>query len=442
MSDFPMIQKAACTKHFDNYYALFNYVLDHGTQHASTQAVYNVRYNVSPRSFNVPVNRFELGNDDVIIVPAHRGNGQKFSERYALCEAAWYAYGTRDPQPMIDAGFSVWKNMADHNGLVNSNYGYQWRNNTPVTPNAYAIAQHLLRKLRNSDDQVIEHTIPLLTRDNEKSPNDVPCNVHITITLRRLDNGQVAISGHSHARSIDLVYGLPYDSFMLQLLVRSVMDKYRVQAAEFDPDIVADAVFVSFDIANCHIYHDTIDDMTSDDGELQRCSTDSMYLAFRVEQVQRALVIDDMRNLSLPSNKAAFDKMLSREQIAYLSLNTTLQQHAIDAPAYVMHKNTADAFINMNEFDPVARLALKEALRNRFNFIGCNTHGVTLLSGDDDRCASYRIAHDVLFDPENRKHSYVIGVHDSAKRGVESRPVILMTSFDPHEKIVYVWTIV
>lgn len=51
---------------------------------------------------------------------------RKWSKSYAEIEWDWYLHGDLDPEPVASVA-KIWNSVKDENGLVRSNYGYQWR---------------------------------------------------------------------------------------------------------------------------------------------------------------------------------------------------------------------------------------------------------------------------------------------------------------------------
>lgn len=147
---------------------------------------------------------------------------------YALAEAAWYMSRDRKVDWISDYG-PIWKNMVDNDGLVNSNYGYQLYNNNDLT-----------RKLELNEPVYYN----ILNYENSKSIYDVPCNNVVVAELR--NDG---LHMYSLARSIDLIYGLPFDMIALQafgyiLLQQQGIDTYVSQ--------------VSFEMIDAHVYDNMI----------------------------------------------------------------------------------------------------------------------------------------------------------------------------------------
>lgn len=184
-----------------DYHDLFNDVLENGSHHADTYALYGVTYVVPVHALN------EMNDGDHVYMPEWRGD-KRTSIDYALDESRWYALGTNNVSE-IARKYTFWNRMADpKTQTVNSNYGYQLR----VTPGPKT-AREFAEALAKND----EATSPLLTPSAMVATHDVPCNMQVHARLRNVDNTLV-LDMSSLARSIDLTFGLPYDQYMLQLL--------------------------------------------------------------------------------------------------------------------------------------------------------------------------------------------------------------------------------
>lgn len=133
-----------------------------------------------------------------LIMPASR-LGLKTYLSYALAEAEWYMHKDRTVDFISQYG-PIWKNMTDENGLVNSNYWYQFDTNQTIMP---------LQEGSN--------IYRIITEENSRSKYDVPCNNVVDFNLK---NGCCNI--YVLARSIDLIYGLPFDMFAFQGFARKL----------------------------------------------------------------------------------------------------------------------------------------------------------------------------------------------------------------------------
>lgn len=215
-----------------DYHDLFNDVLENGSHHADTYALYGVTYVVPVHALN------KLHGRDNIYMPEWRGD-KHTSVAYAVDESRWYALGTNNVKEMAQK-YKFWNRMADpKNQTVNSNYGYQLR----ITPGPKTAREFAEAIVENN-----EATSPLMTPTAMVATHDVPCNMQVHAKLRDVDNTLV-LDMSSFARSIDLTFGLPYDQYMLQLLGYAICDELEKL---LDRYVTLQSCI--FRIANVHIY--------------------------------------------------------------------------------------------------------------------------------------------------------------------------------------------
>ena len=205
---------------FTNYTHMLQQCIRHGEQKANTKSLGNVLF-----SFDI--------HDKLLVFPEKRMGLTTYTS-YALAEAAWYMSCDRKVDWISDYG-PIWKNMVDNNGLVNSNYGYQLYNNNDLT-----------RKLEI--DKPVYYNI--LTYENSQSTTDVPCNNYIVARLT-----QTGLHMYSLARSIDLIYGLPFDMIALQAFGYILLQQQGIDSYVSN---------VTFEIIDAHVYDSMIQklDMT------------------------------------------------------------------------------------------------------------------------------------------------------------------------------------
>lgn len=172
-------------------------------------------------------------NEDEVMLPKYRINGKKSSIKYALAETIWYASMQRETNLIARFG-PIWKKMEDENGLVNSNYGYQIFKNQDFKETVAKLVKDGKARFFIASD------------DNQFSRSDLVCNNAVDIYLDK-ESGKIKV--RVVARSIDLVYGYPYDVFAAQLFVRYVQ-KYLEEEYHLQTKFMT----LRFDIENVHIY--------------------------------------------------------------------------------------------------------------------------------------------------------------------------------------------
>lgn len=152
---------------------------------------------------------------DYIIIPEKRGHLQT-TLKYPMSELIWYNSESRKVDIISEFG-SIWKTMVDENGLVNSNYGYQ---TTRVLKKMFG-EENYLEKAANHLIQYGELIINILDKETIYAKHDMPCN---NIFKYAYDKNTNEIKCLIIARSLDLVFGYPYDAFYAQVLGHKLMN--------------------------------------------------------------------------------------------------------------------------------------------------------------------------------------------------------------------------
>ena len=181
----------------DAFHNLYWRIVRDGVDFAGTKALFNVGFEI------------EVPNANAIL---DRKVKRNWSLEYANAEWQWYLSGDRR---VITLGGlygkvpAIWKRMADCNGNVNSNYGWQWQRNQQLD---YVIG--LLR----TQPETRQAAISIYdAKEWESYTNDTPCTyaVQFTVLDSKLNMSVVM-------RSNDLWYGFCNDQYQfsnLQMLV-------------------------------------------------------------------------------------------------------------------------------------------------------------------------------------------------------------------------------
>ena len=162
---------------------------------------------------------------------------RNWKEDYAEAEWKWYLSEDRNISKLGDIYGKVpeiWKRMADSNGNVNSNYGWQWGRNDQID---YVV--DLLKR----EKYTRQATLSIYDgKEHDKYTYDTPCTyaVQFTITDNRL-NMCVTM------RSNDLWYGFCNDQYQFSKLQEMI-------ANEINIDI---GVYYHF-AHNLHIYNNKL----------------------------------------------------------------------------------------------------------------------------------------------------------------------------------------
>lgn len=140
-------------------------------------------------------------------------NWRKWNKSYADTEWNWYLNGDLNPEPVIKA--KIWESCKDENGLVRSNYGFQWRRNDQLNK-----VIELLKK----DNLTRKASISLYDgKEIDTYKYDTICTYAINFNLY---DGKLNMS--VLMRSNDLVYGFCNDQYCfskLQELVAKELNK-------------------------------------------------------------------------------------------------------------------------------------------------------------------------------------------------------------------------
>ena len=181
----------------DAFHDLYWRIVRDGVDFAETKALFNVGFEIQHPAANAIVDSKVKRN---------------WSLEYANAEWQWYLSGDRR---VITLGGlygkvpAIWKRMADCNGNVNSNYGWQWQRNQQLD---YVIG--LLR----TQPETRQAAISIYdAKEWESYTNDTPCTYAVQFTV--LD-GKLNMS--VVMRSNDLWYGFCNDQYQfssLQMLV-------------------------------------------------------------------------------------------------------------------------------------------------------------------------------------------------------------------------------
>lgn len=205
---------------------------------------------------SVVLDRGDLKSNEIAL-PKFRANGMQSSLKYALAETYWYASKRLDTE-LISRFGPIWKRMEDENGLINSNYGYQIFTNQ--------IYSEKLKELTETN----ETTFFIASESNQSSRSDLVCNNAVKVVLSK---DQTNLHLEVRARSIDLMYGYPYDVFAAQVFGSIII---RDLLKSNDLDLEPKFSHVRFDIENVHIYHKDLE--TLDRVELETLDDKSMIV--------------------------------------------------------------------------------------------------------------------------------------------------------------------
>jgi thymidylate synthase len=202
------------------YEYLHDKIIQEGIDFGNTKALFNVGFYITD-----PKDRKIINKE------------RKWKENYAEAEWQWYLTGMPNIKVLGEIYGKIpeiWKRMANPQGYVNSNYGYQWERNDQID---YVI--NLLKTEPDTRQAVI--TI-LDMKEHDEFTYDTPCTyaIQFTIVNGRLD---MCVT----MRSNDLWYGFCNDQYQFSKLQEMVSKRLNIDTG----------VYYHF-AHNMHLYNDKI----------------------------------------------------------------------------------------------------------------------------------------------------------------------------------------
>ena len=204
----------------DAYEYLHDRIIQDGVDFANTKALFNVGVYITDSQDNKIINK-----------------ERNWKEEYAEAEWQWYLSGDRNIAKIGDLYGKVpeiWKRMADVNGNVNSNYGWQWKRNQQI--------DYIVGLLKTQPDTRQACISIYDAKEWESYKHDTPCTyaVQFTILHGRLD---MCVT----MRSNDLWFGFCNDQYCFSKLQKMVSDELNIEPG----------VYYHF-AHNMHLYNDKI----------------------------------------------------------------------------------------------------------------------------------------------------------------------------------------
>ena len=213
-------------------------IFNKGIKTDYTYALYNekVTFNVSPLNEDFRTQLF---------IPYNRGL-KIGSLGYGVAEAIWYRRKTQDPS-MISNFAKIWNQMADENGLIQSNYGYQLFENNDMKD----FYQKLKEFILNNKQQYFDYSLFIASQSNQYNRHDLVCNNKIKLMFERdVFKNHIHIKAEIVARSIDVIYGLPYDLFTAHGFLAMIKERIN-ELIGFGHATIEE---IEFNIINVHWY--------------------------------------------------------------------------------------------------------------------------------------------------------------------------------------------
>lgn len=202
---------------FNFYYGTIPY---EGTKFDNTMAMFNQGFTIEN-----PLDRI-ITNE-----------ARNFNLEYAEAEWQWYLSGDRNIKKLGDIYGKIppiWERMADHNGNVNSNYGWQWLRNDQY--------EYIIDKLKFENDTRHAAISIYDCKENLDYENDTPCTYAVQFTII---NDKLCMS--VYMRSNDLWYGFCNDQYCFSMLQKKVAE-----------DVNKDIGWYYHHAHNMHLYNDKL----------------------------------------------------------------------------------------------------------------------------------------------------------------------------------------
>jgi len=199
---------------FRNADKAYNYFLDKiiqdGIEFGNTKALFNIGFTLEKPKENHILNK---------------ERDWKFS--YAEAEWKWYLSGDPNINKLKEIYGKIppiWCHMADSNGLVRSNYGWQWQRNDQID---YVIAK--LRHQLITKETTRHAAISIYdAKEWETYRKDTPCTYAIQFyILNNMLNMCVVM------RSNDLWYGFCNDQYQFSMLQKMIAEKLYIDIGTY-----------------------------------------------------------------------------------------------------------------------------------------------------------------------------------------------------------------
>ena len=202
------------------YEYLHDQILQNGIDFGDTKALFNVGFYMTDPKDRKIVNK-----------------ERRWNLTYAESEWQWYLSGDRNTSKLGEIYGKIpeiWKRMADKDGDVNSNYGWQWQRNNQI--------DHVVSLLK-VDPETRQAAISIYdAKEHECYTRATPCTyaIQFTIVNDRLD---MCVT----MRSNDLWYGFCNDQYQFSKLQEMISKKLKIDTG----------VYYHF-AHNMHLYNDKI----------------------------------------------------------------------------------------------------------------------------------------------------------------------------------------
>ena len=182
----------------DAFEYFYKTISKHGVRFADTRALFNVGFTIHKPQLN-------------IISDKKRGWNLEYAE------AEWEWYMTGDPSINTLGNLygkvpEIWKRMADEDGNVNSNYGWQWERNNQLDYVIDKLKKH--KHTRHAAISIYDG------KEHDQFATDTPCTYAVQFT-----NVENRLNMCVTMRSNDLWYGFCNDQYQFSKLLELVCER-------------------------------------------------------------------------------------------------------------------------------------------------------------------------------------------------------------------------
>ena len=202
------------------YEYMHNEIITNGVEFAGTKALFNIGFTIEDPTNKVITNK-----------------ERNWNEEYAAAEWAWYLSG--DPRietlgELYGKIPAIWKRMADENGEVNSNYGYQWKRNDQL--------ENVINMLKQNPNTRQAAISIYDGKTIHQYAHDTPCTYAVQFTIV-----QSKLYMSVYMRSNDLWYGFCNDQYQFASLQEMVAERLNLPVGTY-----------YHHAHNLHLYNDKI----------------------------------------------------------------------------------------------------------------------------------------------------------------------------------------
>ena len=204
------------------FHKLYDMIIKDGVDFAGTKALFNVGFEIEYPALN------SISDSKV---------KRNWSIEYAYAEWRWYMSGDRNIAKLGELYGKVpqiWQRMADADGNVNSNYGWQWERTSQLD---------IVIQMLKDNPETRQAAISIYDgKEISDYAHDTPCTYAVQFTV--IDN---CINMSVVMRSNDLWYGFCNDQYQFSTLQMYVADELNLPVGTY------------YHFAhNLHLYNDKI----------------------------------------------------------------------------------------------------------------------------------------------------------------------------------------